>query len=143
MLVVRELLRNDLVAKSFGLSELPEAYSIAELEKHLSRGDLVLGLLKDSNVVGFALARCVTDEAELLFIVVDASHRGRGFGAFLLGSLLEELGKRGMRTLFLEVSDANRAAQQLYEKLGFQRIGLRERYYPDGTSALLLSKALC
>ena len=44
----------------------------------------------------------------------------------LLESLLEELGKRGIRTLFLEVSDANRAAQNLYEKLGFERIGLRE-----------------
>ena len=61
----------------------------------------------------------------------------------LLESLLEELGKRGIRTLFLEVSDANRAAQNLYEKLGFERIGLRERYYSDGTSALVLSKGLC
>ena len=54
MLVVRELLRNDLLAKSFGLLELPEAYSLTELERHLSQGDLVLGLLKDSEVVGFA-----------------------------------------------------------------------------------------
>ena len=144
MLVLRELLRNDLHAKSFGLSEeLPEAYSITELERHLSQGDLMLGLLKDSDVIGFALARCVSDEAELLFIVVDASHRGSGLGVRLLERLLEEMGKRGIKTLFLEVSDANRAARKLYEKLGFKRIGLRERYYPDGTSALVLSKALC
>ena len=80
MLVVRELLRNDLLAESFGLLALPEAYSITELERHLSQGDLVLGLLKDSEVVGFALARCVSDEAELLFIVVATSHRGQWFG---------------------------------------------------------------
>ena len=143
MLIVRELLRNDLLAKSFGLLELPEAYSLTELERHLSQGDLVLGLLKDSEVVGFALVRCVSDEAELLFIVVGASHRCSGFGTLLLESLIEEVGKRGIRTLFLEVSDANSAAQRLYEKLGFERIGFRERYYPDGTSALVLSKALC
>ena len=122
---------------------LPEAYSITELERHLSQGDLVLGLLEDSEVVGFALVRCVSDEAELLFIVVGTSHRCSGLGTMLLESLLEEIGKRGIRTLFLEVSDANLAAQNLYEKLGFERVGLRERYYPDGTSALVLSKALC
>ena len=143
MLIVRELLRNDLLAISSGLLGLPEAYSITELERHLSQGDLVLGLLKDSEVVGFALVRCVSDEAELLFIVVATSHRCSGLGTMLLESLLEELGKRGIRTLFLEVSAANRAAQNLYEKLGFERIGLRERYYSDGTSALVLSKGLC
>ena len=143
MLLVRELLRNDLFAKPFGLLELPEAYSITELEKHLSQGDLVFGLLKDSQVVGFALVRCVSDEGELLFIVVGAPHRSSGLGTMLLESLLEEIGKRGIQTLFLEVSEANLAAQRLYEKLGFERIGLRERYYPDGTSALVLSKALC
>ena len=143
MLVVRELLRNDLRAESFSLLALPEAYSIAQLDRHLSQGDLVLGLLKDSEVVGFALARCISDEAELLFIVVGTSHRGRGLGAMLLESLLKEAGNRGAGTLFLEVSESNHAAQKLYDKLGFERIGLRERYYPDGTSALVLSKALC
>ena len=66
MLIVRELLRNDLLAISSGLLGLPEAYSITELERHLSQGDLVLGL--DSEVVGFALVRCVSDEAELLLL---------------------------------------------------------------------------
>ena len=42
MLIVRELLRNDLLAISSGLLGLPEAYSITELERHLSQGDLVL-----------------------------------------------------------------------------------------------------
>ena len=64
MLIVRELLLcNDLLAISSGLLGLPEAYSMTELERHLSQGDLVLGLLKDSEVVGFALVRCVSDEA--------------------------------------------------------------------------------
>ena len=143
MLVVRELLCDDLRAESFGLLALPEAYSITELQRHLSQGDLVLGLLKDSEVLGFALARCISDEAELLFILVGTSHRGRGLGSMLLESLLKEAGNRGAGTLFLEVSESNHAAQKLYDKLGFERIGLRERYYPDGTSALVLSKAIC
>ena len=143
MLVVRELLCDDLRAESFSFLALPEAYSITELQRHLSQGDLILGLLNDSEVVGFALARCISDEAELLFIVVATSHRGRGLGVMLLESLLKEAGNRGAGTLFLEVSESNHAAQKLYDKLGFERIGLRERYYPDGTSALVLSKALC
>ena len=143
MLVVREFRRNDLRSESFGLLALPEAYSITELERHLGQGDLILGLFKDSELVGFALARCVSDEAELLFIVVGTSHRGRGMGAMLLECLLKEVGNRGAKTLFLEVSESNHPAQKLYDKLGFARVGLRERYYPDGTSALVLSKALC
>ena len=143
MLVVRELLSNDLRAEFFDSLALPEAYSMTELKRHLNQGDLLLGLLEDSEVVGFALARCVSDEAELLFIVVGTSHRRGGLGVLLLESLLKEAGNRGAGTLFLEVSESNHAAQKLYDKLGFERVGFRERYYPDGSSALVLSKALC
>jgi ribosomal-protein-alanine N-acetyltransferase len=36
----------------------------------------------------------------------------------------------GARLLFLEVRPSNAAALRLYERHGFQRIGLRRDYYP-------------
>jgi ribosomal-protein-alanine N-acetyltransferase len=36
----------------------------------------------------------------------------------------------GARTMLLEVRPSNRPAQQLYERYGFERIGIRRGYYP-------------
>ena len=41
--------------------------------------------------------------------------------------------------VLLEVRAENTAAQSLYEKAGFERIGIRRGYYrPGGTDALVL-----
>jgi ribosomal-protein-alanine N-acetyltransferase len=39
--------------------------------------------------------------------------------------------EHGARTLLLEVRPSNPAALRLYERYGFQRIGVRRGYYPS------------
>jgi ribosomal-protein-alanine N-acetyltransferase len=41
--------------------------------------------------------------------------------------------------LWLEVHEANQAARQLYQKLGFKETGKRKRYYKDGGTAILFA----
>jgi ribosomal-protein-alanine N-acetyltransferase len=91
-------------------------------------------------VAGFALSRRVLDEAELLTIAVDAARRGGGLGRQLLATHLETLAAAGVRTVFLEVEEANAPACALYARAGFVRIGQREGYYlkADGTRARAL-----
>jgi ribosomal-protein-alanine N-acetyltransferase len=38
----------------------------------------------------------------------------------------------GAENAFLEVRVSNQAAIVLYERIGFQQVGLRKQYYPDG-----------
>ena len=52
----------------------------------------------------------------LYFVAVDLASRGRSFGAAIVGSVLDELERRGARACILQ---ATSMGKPLYEKLGF------------------------
>ena len=55
----------------------------------------------------------------LLNIVVNAQHRGKGYGEELCGALLSEAIRLGAHTSYLQVMHENHAAVRLYTKLGY------------------------
>ena len=91
-------------------------------------------------LVGFIMTRWAADEAEILSIAVAADARGRGLGGKLLQRNLQRLVALGVRTVFLEVGADNEPALTLYDRMGFEQVGRRERYY--GSDAALDSTAL-
>jgi ribosomal-protein-alanine N-acetyltransferase len=91
--------------------------------------------------VGFALARVVADEAELLLIGIHPAHRRAGHGRALLAHLFKSLRASGAARLFLEVAENNPAATAFYRDAGFEPVGRRAKYY-EGEDALVLMKAL-
>jgi ribosomal-protein-alanine N-acetyltransferase len=94
-----------------------------------------------SEPVGFALARIVADEAELLLIGVHPDHRRAGHGRVLLDHVIDALAKAGAAKLFLEVAEGNPAANAFYRVAGFAPVGRRPQYY-QGQDALVLAKPL-
>ena len=95
---------------------------------------------------GFVLSREVAGEGEILTVAVNEKFGRQGLGWRLMQAALREALVRGGETMFLEVETANRAAVELYRKLGFAKVGERPAYYtgPDGTrsSALVMSRVL-
>jgi ribosomal-protein-alanine N-acetyltransferase len=91
---------------------------------------------------GMLLARVAADEAEVLTLAVLHACRRRGVAEALLRGAMAQAAAAGAVALFLEVSDANLAAQALYVRVGFIQVGCRRRYYPDGSDALVLRTAL-
>jgi ribosomal-protein-alanine N-acetyltransferase len=91
--------------------------------------------------VGFALARVVSDEAELLLIGIHPAHRRAGHGRTLLDHVSEALRAAGAARLFLEVAENNEAATAFYRDAGFEPVGRRPKYY-ESEDALVLVKAL-
>lgn len=83
---------------------------------------------RESGLVGFALARAMVDEAELLLLAVRPGWRGGGVGATLLRSVIDEARDRRAATLHLEVR-ADNSAVRLYRAHGFEKVGERPRYY--------------
>lgn len=81
-------------------------------------------------VVGYAgisrLGRTPPFEYEVHTIGVDPAYQGRGIGRRLLRELLD-FARGGV--VYLEVRTDNDAALALYRSVGFQRVGLRRRYY--------------
>jgi [ribosomal protein S18]-alanine N-acetyltransferase len=80
-------------------------------------------------VQGYVVASQVKDEAEILNLAVTSPSRGQGVGAALLSNMIELLGARSVRQVFLEVRESNEAARRLYSRHGFATIGRRRRYY--------------
>ena len=125
-----------------GAIDLPKAYSPCELEKHLQNGDQILGAFDKTGLVGFTLYRQVCGEAELLFFYVVPGFRRGGLGTALLNGFLQVLRKEKVNRVFLEVSEVNTGAMRLYERAEFHVVGTRKQYYADGSSALVMSRAL-
>lgn len=82
----------------------------------------------DGRAAGFALARVVLDEAELLLLAVPPSERRAGVGRMVLDAVADEARARGAVQLHLEMREGN-PAYHLYCGAGFREIGRRSRYY--------------
>lgn len=82
-------------------------------------------------IVGFAGMWIMFDEAHVTTIGVHPDERGNGLGELLLVQLFVEAAARGAEMMTLEVRVSNDAAQALYRKYGFERHGVRRRYYSD------------
>ncbi|EHM51124.1 ribosomal protein S18p-alanine acetyltransferase [Yokenella regensburgei ATCC 49455] len=85
----------------------------------------------EGEMAAFAITQIVLDEATLFNIAVDPDYQRRGFGRALLEYLIDELEKRGVVTLWLEVRASNAPAIALYESLGFNEATIRKNYYPS------------
>ena len=119
----------------------------AEFDNMLAERNTLIQLLRmKRKVIGFVVSRMAADEAEILSIVIDPAHRGRGLSRNMLLTHLGHLAGRGVQKVFLEVEENNQPARRLYEQTGFAVVGRRERYYrqPGGEhlNALLMRRDL-
>jgi ribosomal-protein-alanine N-acetyltransferase len=106
-----------------------EAWNRAQCLGLLSLPDVWLTLARqDGEPAGFALARVVLDEAELLLLGVRPKMRRAGIGAALLRHTIMESCNKDAKRLHLEVRQGN-PALYLYENAGFTEIGRRRGYY--------------
>lgn len=80
------------------------------------------------------------EDAELMTIGVGKAHQRQGIAAALLRCLLDEAAQQGARRMLLEVRVDNEPALALYSRFGFERMGVRKRYYqPEGIDAYTMS----
>lgn len=69
---------------------------------------------------------CYAGVAEVSIYIAEA-HRGQGLGRRLLAALIAESEAHGIWTLQAGIFPENAASIVLHERLGFRRIGVRER----------------
>lgn len=106
-----------------------EAWTAAQCLGMLSLpGVWVTIALLDTVAVGFAMARTVVDDGELLLLAVHPDMRGRRIGRTLLRATAADARMRGAARFCLEMRAGN-PATVLYESEGFVKCGERTDYY--------------
>lgn len=86
---------------------------------------------ESGKILGFCSFWRVMDELHINNLAVAPEHRRRGVATALLGFVLNEAHKLGVRRATLEVRRSNDAARHLYERFGFAAAGVRRAYYSN------------
>jgi ribosomal-protein-alanine N-acetyltransferase len=104
------------------------------------RRSLGAAVLPEVNILGYGGFWLMAGEAHISTIAVRPEWRRRGIGELLLVAMLERAVELAADLATLEVRVSNVAAQSLYQKYSFAKVGLRPRYYSDrGEDALIMT----
>ncbi len=105
-------------------------WSEASFKDTLNREDtLYLVAEAEGEILGYCGLWQSLYEGEIPNVAVKESCRRRGVGKALLEALFLQGEKRGITAYTLEVRVGNSGAILLYEKLGFQAVGIRPGFY--------------
>ncbi len=139
---ITEMTLDDLeLMKDTLYSDFDNFWSYNILKQELENEKTTYVVAKENNeIVGFAGMMVFMDEATLNNIVVKKSCRGRGIGGELLEALIEICADLNLKTFTLEVNTSNIPAIKLYEKFGFQNLGIRKKYYNNSQDAYIMTK---
>ncbi len=143
--IIRKATKEDLKAikeiedESF-LNPFKENDLLYEIEENpVSEFDV---LVVDDEIVAYLDYWITFDSATIDKIAVKKNKRNQGFAWFLLKNAIENLKKQNVEFFTLEVRKSNLPALNLYEKYGFQKVTIKEKYYEDGEDAIYMVKGL-
>jgi [ribosomal protein S18]-alanine N-acetyltransferase len=91
-------------------------------------------------IVGIGGFWIMVDEAHITTLATRNACRRQGIGERLLVQIIEMAAQLHADVVTLEARISNREAQALYEKYGFQKVGVRRAYYTDnGEDAVIMT----
>lgn len=97
----------------------------------------------DNKIVGYAGIWKAVDDVHITNIVTAKNLRKQNIGSILLSNLIEMAkAENGITSITLEVNCNNLPAKKLYEKFGFEVVGLRKKYYNNIDDAIIMTKQL-
>ena len=91
---------------------------------------------EDGKLIGYLGVWCVQDEGQITNIAVLPEYRRKGIASRLLEHMMNEC--EGLCRLVLEVRERNSGALALYEKYGFQKVGMRKNFYHSPTENAII-----
>ena len=142
--VLRPLVEADIEAVA-ALEEASDLPARSPEARRTERGDeRTRGVVLEVGgaVVGVGSLWLAPDEAHIASLAVAGEARRLGHGRRLARALVALAGALGAEAVTLEVRASNGAARALYAACGFEEVGERRRYYPDGEDAVIMTLAL-
>lgn len=148
----------EITVEDLSIRLLDKLYEIEKqcFQKEAFTKQQIAYLLNDYNVIGiaarvkgeiagFAIARVDvrrnTRYGHILTVDVAPAYRRKGIAQKLLSEIELILKEKGVKECRLEVREDNQSALNLYQKLGYRKVGKLEKYYGDA-HGLYLKKTL-
>jgi len=104
----------------------------------------VLGLYFDGELRGYIDFMITFDSATISRLAVYPKDRRKGYAEALIKEMhricLSSSDK--IEWITLEVRSSNEAARSLYEKMGYEKITVKPKYYTDGEDAIYMMRSL-
>ena len=125
-------------------SDFDNFWNVTTLKNELLNPNSKYIIAKLNNaIVGFAGIWKAVDDVHITNIVVNKNFRKQNIGSLMLSKLIE-IAKLdpNITSITLEVNSNNISAIKLYEKFGFQVVGLRKKYYNNIDNAIIYTKEL-
>lgn len=154
-IVIRQFKPEDLeTVMEINRTCLPENYSSSFfLDIYAKCPEGFLAALNDDRVVGYIMCRLergfsemsrfrLVKKGHVVSIAVIPEQRRRGIATRLVQEAMKGLAEKEAEECFLEVRISNKAAQELYKKLGFRDTRSIPFYYQNGEGAVVMSRTL-
>jgi ribosomal-protein-alanine N-acetyltransferase len=97
------------------------------ISSFLEHDFFVLDNLLLNILIGYAIGFGATDEYNIINFSIAKSHQRKGYGKFLMNSLIEY--NNNYNYFYLEVRKNNKQAISFYEKFNFKFCYIRKNYY--------------
>ena len=106
-------------------------WSLKNFEDALTAKNLFKVFFIDKKLVGYYVALFAADECQLLNLAIHSDFQNNGYGHYLITHLKKICVDANVASIFLEVRSSNKKAIRLYEKNGFNELGIRNNYYKN------------
>ena len=128
---IRKMQIRDL-PKVLGIEEelFSEPWSVKMfIEKIINHKAFIMMKSDEQEIIGYICGWKINNEFEITNLGIKKQFQRQGFGKILVEHIFKEMKKDDCKVFSLEVRENNFAAHKLYEKTGFEIIGIREGYY--------------
>ncbi len=133
----QELFPQDAWSAGMFWSELAHARGPQATRRYL------VAVAPDGSLAGYGGLAAVDGTGDVQTIGVLPEYEGTGLGSRLLTALLTAADHFACRTVMLEVRVDNPRAQRLYQRFGFETIGVRRGYYQPGNIDAFVMRRFC
>lgn len=126
--VIRHVTAADLPALAVldeAVFEPPYQLASGELIEYMVTSGYFVVAEEGGQLAGYACADVVGEEGQIIRVAVHPDARRRGIGGALLNATLAYCHAHQARLVMVNTQDSNQAALQLYEGVGFRRVGRR------------------
>ena len=104
-------------------------WTIHNFQDALAAKNIFKVFFLDDMIVGYYIALLASDECQILNIAIKKCQQNKGLGNYLINHVKDLSKSLYVASIFLEVRVSNIKAIKLYEKNGFNELGVRNNYY--------------